>query len=138
MRRDRTQTARIVQWSVATALCACVGACATHPRVAAPSPAPKVVLPPAPPAGEPADLAGLHSTELAVAFGSPTFVRKDGAVETWRYDGATCKAFFFLYPYGNSLLVRHVETVPRGRDMAADKQCLDSLRVRTPTPAVAS
>ena len=48
----------------------------------------------------------------------------------WRYDGASCKAFFFLYPAGNSLAVRHVETVPRGAEMAADAGCLNALRAR--------
>ncbi|MGH6889726.1 MAG: hypothetical protein ACREHF_11110 [Rhizomicrobium sp.] len=127
--------ARFLQWMVVGVLCASIAACATGPRVAIQQPAPKVALPHTPPPGEPADLAGLQSAQLVVAFGAPAFVRKDGAVETWRYDGPGCKAFFFLYPYGNVLLVRHVETLPRGRDMAADRQCLDSLRTHTPAPA---
>jgi hypothetical protein len=52
----------------------------------------------------------------------------------WRYDGAACKVFFFLYPYAGALLVRHVETLPRGREIAADQACLDSLRPRAPAP----
>jgi hypothetical protein len=124
--------ARVLRVFVMIGLCAAGAGCATRAPVAVGQPAPKVALPPSPPAGEPADLAGLRSAELVVAFGAPAFVRKDGAVETWRYDGPGCKAFFFLYPYGNALLVRHVETLPRGRDMAADRQCLDSLRTRAP------
>jgi hypothetical protein len=117
-------------------LCGALAACATTKQTATiAQPAPKVALPPAPPLGEPADLAGLQATQLRVALGAPSFVRKDGAVEMWRYDGAACKAFFFLYPYGNALLVRHVETLPRGREMAADRACLDSLRPHTPTAA---
>jgi hypothetical protein len=54
----------------------------------------------------------------------------------WRYDSAGCRAFFFLYPVGNSLSVRHVETLPRGRDMAADAGCLDSLRAKAATAPV--
>lgn len=119
------------RWLAVVALCAALAGCATQKaRVAVQQPAPKLVLPATPPPGEPADLAGLQSAQLVVAFGSPAFVRKDGAIETWRYDGAGCKAFFFLYPYGGALLVRHVETLPRGREMAADRQCLDSLRTR--------
>jgi hypothetical protein len=62
-------------------------------------------------------------------------VRKECETEMWRYDGPACKAFFFLYPYGNSLLVRHVETVPGGQLMAADQTCLDSLRNHMAAPA---
>ncbi|HTT83864.1 MAG TPA: hypothetical protein VMF67_10315 [Rhizomicrobium sp.] len=107
--------------------CAALSACATRPAATVQQ-APRVALPPAPPPGEPGDLAGLQSTALRAAFGAPSFVRKDGNVEIWRYDGANCKAFFFLYPYGNALLVRHVETLPRGSSMAADETCLSSFR----------
>ena len=113
-------------------LCSALAACAGGRHVASvQQQAPRIALPPAPPAGEPADLAGLRSTQLRVAFGVPAFVRKDGSVEIWRYDSASCKAFFFLYPYGDSLLVRHVETLPRGSDMAADETCLATIRPRT-------
>ena len=47
-------------------------------------------------------------------MGNPAFTRKEGAgIEMWRYDGVACKAFFFLYPQGSGLSVRHVETMPR-------------------------
>ena len=92
-------------------------------------------LPSGPPPGEPAGYAGIDANELKVAMGNPAFTRKEGAgIEMWRYDGAACKAFFFLYPFGNSLLVRHVETLPRGHLMAADQTCLDSLRTRLAAP----
>ena len=113
------------------ALCLSLAACATPQRAVAPQ-APQVVAPPAPSPGEPSDIAGLKSTALREIFGAPSFVRKDGEAEMWRYDASACKAFFFLYPFGDGLLVRHVETIPRGRDMAADVNCLDSLR---PHPA---
>ncbi len=64
---------------------------------------------------------------LQAAFGRPAFVRKDGATEMWRYDGAACRAFFFLY--GMPLAVRHVETLPHGAQNAADPACLTALRV---------
>jgi hypothetical protein len=87
-------------------------------------------LPSAPPAGEPAGYAGIDSGQLKVAMGNPAFLRKEGAgIELWRYDGAACKAFFFLYPDGGALSVRHVETVPRPSDAAADVGCLNQLRV---------
>jgi hypothetical protein len=112
------------------ALCALLCACAT-PQ----APPPRVALPPAPPVGEPSGIVGLEASQLRVAFGAPAFVRKDGTIELWRYDGASCKAFFFLYPEGNSLSVRHVETLPRGQEIAADVGCLDALRAhRQATP----
>jgi hypothetical protein len=89
-------------------------------------------LPSAPPPGEPAGYAGIDSGQLKVAMGSPAFTRKEGAgIEMWRYDGAACKAFFFLYPDGSALSVRHVETLPRPSDAAADVGCLNQLRART-------
>jgi hypothetical protein len=113
-------------------LCSALAACASNRPVApVQQQAPRVALPPAPPKGEPSDLAGLGSTQLREAFGAPAFVRKDGTAEIWRYDSPSCKAFFFLYLYGNALLVRHVETLPRGNVMAADEACLETLRPRT-------
>ena len=89
-----------------------------------------VSLPAAPPPGEPAGYAGIDAGELKVAMGNPAFMRKEGAgIEIWRYDGAACKAFFFLYPQGSALSVRHVETLPRPSDAAADIGCLNQLRV---------
>ena len=108
------------------ALGALVCACTTPPQALPP----RVALPPPPPIGEPAGIAGLEASQLKVAFGAPAFVRKDGTAELWRYDGASCKAFFFLYSEGNSFAVRHVETAPRGQDMAADMNCLNTLRTR--------
>lgn len=104
------------------ALCA-LTACATPPPN-------QVPLPASPPTGEPANMTGLDASNVRVAFGTPQFVRKDGQIEMWRYDGANCKAFFFLYPNGSSLAVRHVETLPHGNDSAADANCLQSLRAQ--------
>jgi hypothetical protein len=101
----------------ALTLCACAGQQQT------------ARLPSAPPPGEPAGIAGLNTQQLRVAFGAPVFVRKDGDIEMWRYDSANCKAFFFLYPDPAGLSVRHVETLPRPSDAAADTVCLNRLRV---------
>lgn len=115
----------------AVLLCLALAACATSQRQQAGSSATsQIALPPAPPPGEPADVAGIAAAQLRVAFGTPALVRKDGLSEMWRYDGSSCKAFFFLYASNGALAVRHVETVPRGREIAADSACLDSLRVR--------
>jgi hypothetical protein len=109
--------------------CFALAACAAQNRQTQNIPQ-QVALPPAPPPGEPIGIPGLESSQLRVAYGVPALVRKDGHTEMWRYDGASCKAFFFLYPSGNSLAVRHVETVPRGSDIAADDSCLAAIRAR--------
>lgn len=119
----------IIRFLSVASLCGLLCACANAPQEA-----PIVALPAAPPPGEPVGLAGMDASQLRVAFGSPAFVRKDGATEMWRYDNAACKAFFFLYPSGTSLAVRHVETVPRGREMAADENCLSQLRAHANVP----
>lgn len=105
-------------------LCAGLSACASQPRQQT------ALLPPAPPPGEPADIAGLMGPQVKASFGEPSFVRKDGQTEMWRYDGQTCRAFFFLYPQNGGEVVRHVETLPRGTTMAADTTCLDALKGR--------
>lgn len=103
-------------------LCALLAGCASRP------PADRVALPPAPPRGEPANMTGLSAAALKVAYGVPAFTRKDGDTQMWRYDGAGCRAFFFLYPGSGGLTVRHVETVPRPSDAAADETCLKALK----------
>ena len=86
------------------------------------------VIPPAPPRGEPSQYLNMPVSGLQAAFGKPQFVRKDGATEMWRYDGQSCRAFFFLY----GATVRHVETLPHGAQGAADMACLTALRVASP------
>ena len=93
----------------------------TPPPVSAPT-----AIPPAPPRGEPGQYLNMAASGLQAAFGKPAFVRKDGATEMWRYDGQSCRAFFFLY--GAPLMVRHVETLPHGAQNAADMACLTALR----------
>lgn len=105
---------------------------------AAQGPVQRVSLPAAPPPGEPGNIAGLSPSQIRVAFGEPAFTRKDGKIEIWRYDGASCKGFFFFYPESAGLAVRHVETTPRGREMAADSDCLNTLMIRKSVPAPTS
>jgi hypothetical protein len=93
----------------------------------------QVALPAAPPPGEPGNLAGMDAARVKTAFGAPQFVRKDGTAEIWRYDAANCKAFFFLYPNGTSMAVRHVETTPHAASEAADSACLQALMARAKT-----
>lgn len=105
-------------------LCASLASCTTPKSVS---------IPPAPAPGEPAGIAGLHAAQVKAAFGQPAFVRSEGSYELWRYDSASCKAFFFLYREGDALSVRHVETTPRGSAMAADVTCLDALKAHPAT-----
>jgi hypothetical protein len=102
------------------------GCAAPAPR----APVPQSAIPSAPPRGEPGQYLNMAATGLQAAFGKPAFVRKDGATEMWRYDGANCRAFFFLY--GTPPMVRHVETLPHGKQDAADMDCLTALRSTTP------
>ena len=90
------------------------------------APVPQTAIPAAPPRGEPPQYINMASANLQAALGKPAFVRKDGATEMWRYDGTACRAFFFLY--GSPPVVRHVETLPHGRDAAADMACLNALK----------
>jgi hypothetical protein len=113
--------------------CALLGACVQAPNQVAPLP--PVALPPAPPPGEPPGIVGMDAVALRAAFGTPTFIRKDGEAEMWRYDGVSCKAFFFLYANAGVSTVSHVETMPRGPVIAADESCLAQLRARPAAPA---
>lgn len=115
----------------AVGLCLALAACATQPS---PPPQPKLPLPAPPPVGEPADLLGLSSFQLQALFGNPSFTRKENGAEMWRYDKGGCRTFFFLYPAATSNAVRHVETVPRGKNMAADANCLAVLRGKPVSP----
>jgi hypothetical protein len=76
-----------------------VAGCAANappPRPVQAAPVPGAI-PPAPPRGEPGQYLNMAASGLQAAFGRPAFVRKDGSTEMWRYDGAACRAFFFLY-----------------------------------------
>ena len=103
--------------------------CATKP----PQP-PQVRLPPPPPNGEPSGTTGLHEADLRAQFGMPAFIRHDGSAQIWRFDGALCKAYFFLYSRDGATAVWHVETMPRGQNIAADETCLNALRARVAPP----
>jgi hypothetical protein len=113
---------------VVISVCALLAACAN--RVAVQD---RVALPSAPPPGEPPNIIGLSADTMRATFGTPAFVRKDGETEFWRYNGATCRAFFFLYKQNRVLTVGHVETLPHGAAIAADVACLNSLRLH-PVP----
>lgn len=111
-------------------LAALLAAACSAPAPRAPAPVPQGAIPAAPPRGEPPQYINMASANLQAALGKPAFVRKDGATEMWRYDGASCRAFFFLY--GAPPVVRHVETLPHGSNSAADMACLIALKSSSP------
>ena len=110
----------------AVCLCAMLAACASRPA------APSAPLPAPPPSRDPSKPVGLSAQDLRGFFGAPAFVRQENGAEMWRYDGADCRIFFFLYPQGDARIVRRVETIPPGARDAADAKCLVALRVRPP------
>jgi hypothetical protein len=77
--------------------------------------------------GEPTDFIGQSGRQLQTLLGVPAFTRKESGSEMWRYDTRQCRVFFFLYPAGTGLSVRHVETVPHAKAVAADAACLSIL-----------
>jgi hypothetical protein len=113
---------------MAVCVCLALAACASPQREVGQAAPPQIALPPPPPPGEPSDIAGVEDAQIRMTYGTPSFMRKDGHTEMWRYDGADCKAFFFFYPLGTRMAVRHVETIPRGSVIAADENCLAALR----------
>jgi hypothetical protein len=115
------------KFASAIGVCLLLGACASQP----PPPA-TVPLPLPPPSGEPPGFVGKSANDLRATFGAPSFVRKENGAEMWRYDSKDCRAFFFLYTKDNAQTVRHVETLPHGRDNAADFTCLNFLREHRP------
>ena len=106
-------------------ICCVAAGCATKPATP-----PRVALPPAPPSGEPVGTTGLREADLRATFGMPALVRHDGNAQIWRFDAPGCKAFFFLYSRDGATAVWHVETAPRGANIAADENCLNALRAR--------
>ena len=108
---------------LALVLAGCTAPPPPSPPVSSPVP-----IPPPPPRGEPDRFANITVPQLRALLGTPAFVRKDGATEMWRYDAPSCHAFFFLYGSGAQQAVRHIETLPAGKNVAADPACLNALR----------
>lgn len=75
-------------------------------------------------------LVGRDSNTVLATYGKPAFVRKEADAELWRYDGAQCAAFFFLYKDQDALRVRHVETLPQGQLATVDDACLAGIKAR--------
>jgi hypothetical protein len=67
------------------------------------------------------------AASLRARYGTPDFIRREAESELWRYDGTDCAAFFFLYRESDVLKLRFSETMPRGKETAADPACIESL-----------
>jgi hypothetical protein len=119
---------RVALFAFALSLAACASQPVHPPPPPPPSGPPSVPIPPAPPRGEPDRFSNIGVEQLRAMLGAPAFVRKDGATEMWRYDAPSCHAFFFVYGSGAQQQVRHIETMPAGKDTAADPVCLNALK----------
>jgi hypothetical protein len=117
---------KILAGLMLSALAAC--AAPSRPAIAPPQASIEltVPIPPPPPKGEPERFAGMDAARLTALAGAPAFTRKDGVTEMWRYDAGSCRVFFFFT--GAPARVQHIETVPRGRNAAADPECLTVLQ----------
>src|SRR5688500_9199915 len=80
--------------------------------------------------GESVTFAIRDAAALRKEYGKPDFVRTEANSELWRYDGANCALFMFLYRESDSLQLRHMETLPRGANSATDDACLASVKTR--------
>jgi hypothetical protein len=112
------------RFAAAAVLCFLLAGCA------APSLEPAA---PAPAGASPSRWLGRTGGDLRAALGAPAFARRDGTASLWRYDGKDCHAFFFLYGDANKgvneQVVRHIETLPKAANGAADRKCLSALRL---------
>ena len=88
---------------------------------------PEAALPPSEPIPPPPPT---DAQSLRTAYGAPDFIRKETDSELWRYDGKNCAVFFFLYREGDLMRIRYTETNPRGKDVAADPECMQGLSAR--------
>ena len=127
--------ARGVLSGAALLLAAIVAGCAPPPRAGAPSA--DVTLPiiplisgetAKPPVPDVYVRGSRNAAQLRAEFGAPDFIRKEIDSELWRYDGTGCALFVFLYRENETYLLRHIETLPRGSQTAADEACVASVK----------
>lgn len=89
----------------------------------------------APPGEVPVDLNGVMLPPLGAdasyfraEYGLPDFVRQEIESQLWRYDGADCALFLFLYLESENYVLRHAETDPPGLAGNIDTVCLSSIK----------
>ena len=52
---------------------------------------------------------GKTHEEIKIWLGTPTFERKDGNIQTLRFDANDCRLFLFFNTEANSAIVKHIE-----------------------------
>lgn len=108
-----------------------LSACATPQTPPAQPPAPGL----SPPGEIPVDLnavmpppSGADESYFRAEYGPPDFIRQEIESQLWRYDGADCALFLFLYLESESYVLRHAETDPPGLAGNIDTACLSSIK----------
>jgi hypothetical protein len=126
--RAAARGARLPPLLLAGLLAACAG---TPPPPTATTPAPQAAPRGTPrPAAPSAPPAITNAEGLRAAYGEPDFVRKEAGSELWRYDGANCALFAFLYRDGDDLKLRRLDSLPAPAGGGADPACVASVRAR--------
>jgi hypothetical protein len=91
----------------------------SSPIIRATPPDPDAPMPPA---------MGTDEAAIRAEYGAPDFVRDETESQLWRYDGADCALFFFLYREADAYRLRHAETNPAGENNAVDSDCLGEIK----------
>lgn len=71
---------------------------------------------------------GADASYFRAEYGPPDFVRQEIESQLWRYDGADCALFLFLYLESEIYVLRHAETDPPGLAGSIDTVCLSSIK----------
>jgi hypothetical protein len=71
---------------------------------------------------------GADASYFRAEYGPPDFVRQEIDSQLWRYDGADCALFLFLYQESENYLLRHAETDPPGIAGNVDTACITSIK----------
>lgn len=113
-------------------LAGCAGQRASEPAVpnAAIAPPPVEAAPSLPAPASQTAAAALDEAGVRARYGEPDFIRKETDSQLWRYDGADCALFLFLYRENETYRLRYMESLPRGADGAADPACAAGIRAR--------
>jgi hypothetical protein len=68
-------------------------------------------------------LHGMIARDLALSFGAPDLLRRDGSAEIWQYRAASCVLDIFLYAEADELRVAYAEARPRGAQRTTPESC---------------
>jgi hypothetical protein len=79
------------------------------------------------PSDEARRLIGLAREAVLDLLGAPSFVRREGPAQLWRYTGDDCHLDVFLFRERDGLTVSHVEARPRGVRHVSVRSCTEDL-----------